>query len=182
MADEATTYQEKAKRLAALRQELAEAERELKKTRESALEQRKAITRNPTCEAIINRYTLLATVSGLLPTFLNAGALTGLQIKMIDDLAEQFGRNYTEAEGRHTLAALTGGLIAPVVAAPTIASAAVVVPLVGPLVSIVTSPAASAISTGLIGHLALEHFERDETAALEVGSSGKEAEVATTPH
>ena len=176
MAEEATTYQEKAQRLNSLRQELADAERELKRARQATLEQRKGVTSNPKCEAIINRYALMAAVAGLLPTFLDAAALTGLQIKMIDELAEQFGKNYTEEEGKNTLAAITGGMIAPI-AAPPIASAAVVVPVVGPLVSVVASPAAAAISTRVIGHLALERLERGEADVAK--TSGKEAEVAS---
>ena len=163
MAEEATTYQDKAQRLNSLRQELAEAERELKRARQATLEQRKEVTSNPKCEAIINRYALMSAVAGLLPTFLDAAALTGLQIKMIDSLAEQFGKNYTEEEGKNTLVAVTGGMVAPI-AAPPIASAAVVVPVVGPLVSFVTSPAAAAISTRMVGHLALERFEREAAA------------------
>jgi uncharacterized protein (DUF697 family) len=162
MTEEATTYEQKAQRLSALRQELAKAERDLKSERKAVLKLRKAETSNPNCEAIINRYSIMAAVVGLLPTFLDAAALTGLQIKMIDDLAAEFGKNYTEDEGRHTLAALTGGLVAPVVAAPTIASAALAVPVVGPLVSFVTSPATAAVATRLIGRLALERFERGE--------------------
>jgi uncharacterized protein (DUF697 family) len=165
MAEEATTYEQKAQRLSALRQEVNKAEQDLKSERKVALKLRKGETANPTCESIIDRYSILAAVAGLLPTFLDAAALTGLQIKMIDDLAAQFGKNYTEEEGRNTLVALTGGLAAPVVAAPAIATAAVAVPVVGPLVSIVSSPAAAAIMTRLIGRLALERFGRDEGAA-----------------
>jgi uncharacterized protein (DUF697 family) len=179
MAEEATTYQEKSQRLSVLRQELAALERDLKRARQSSLEQRKEATSNPKCEAIINRYVIMAAVAGLLPTFLDAAALMGLQIKMIDDLAEQFGKNYTEQQGKNTLEAITGGMVAPIVA-PPIASAAVVVPVVGPLVSFVTSPAASAISTRVIGHLALERFEREEAAAASetAKAPGKEPEAA----
>jgi uncharacterized protein (DUF697 family) len=178
MAEEATTYQEKAQRVNSLRQELADAERELKRARQATLEHRKEATSNPKCESIINRYALMAAAAGLLPTFLDMAALTGLQIKMIDDLAEQFGKNYTEQEGKNTLTAITGGMVAPI-AAPPIASAAVVVPVVGPLVSFVTSPAAAAISTRMIGHLALERFEREEAAAAEVAKTpAREPEVA----
>ncbi|MBV8223659.1 MAG: hypothetical protein JO232_00545 [Verrucomicrobia bacterium] len=167
MAEAATTYQEKAQRLNALRQELADAERELKRARQATLEHRKGATSNPRCEAIINRYTLLAAVAGLLPTFLDAAALTGLQIKLIDALAEHFGKNYTEEQGKNTLVAITGGMVAPL-AAPSIAGAAAVVPVVGPVVSLVTSPAAAAISTRVIGHLALERFEREEADVAKI--------------
>jgi uncharacterized protein (DUF697 family) len=99
---------------------------------------------------------------------------------MIDDLAEQFGKNYTEDEGRHTLAAVTGGMVAPVIAAPSIASAVMFVPVVGPLVGVAVSPATSAISTRLIGHLAVEHFERDEKLA-ELDSLTSKAASGSSP-
>ena len=176
MAEETKTYQERLQLLSAIRQECAKVEQELKRTRAAELKQRKESTRNPTLENIINRYALLSAIAGLLPTAIDAATLTGLQIKMIDDLAEQFGKNYTEAEGRHTLAALTGGLVAPVVAAPAIASAVVLIPGLGPLLGVAVSPATAAISTRLIGHLAVEHFERDEKLAARGAEKG--AEVA----
>jgi uncharacterized protein (DUF697 family) len=174
MAEETKTYQERLQQLSALRQECAKVEQELKRSREAELKVRKESTRNPTCENIINRYSLLSAIAGLLPTAIDAAALTGLQIKMIDDLAEQFGRNYTEAEGRHTLAALTGGVVAPVIAAPSIASAVMLVPGLGPLVGIAVSPATAAVATRLIGHLAVEHFERDEQISALDALTGEE--------
>ena len=189
MAEPETTYEEKARQLNILRQKAAEAERqaaelekELQRERKVALEYRKNLTRHPACEKIINRYVLISAGVGLLLPFpgIDAAALTGLQIKMIDSLAEQFGRNYTEAEARHTLTALTGGLAAPL-AAPAIASAAVVVPLVGPLVSIAARPGFAAASTRMVGHLALERLEREEKLApLDPYKHPEAVAVATT--
>src|SRR5271166_3665287 len=164
MAEEATTYHEKFRQLTDLRQECAKAEADLKRSRDEALKLRKETTRHPQCDSIINRYALFSLGAGLLPIAIDAAALTGLQIKMIDELAEQFGKNYTEAEGRHTLAALSGGLVAPVLAAP-FATAVSAVPVVGPIFGLVVSPATAAVATRLIGRLALEHFERDEKLA-----------------
>jgi len=165
MTEETKSYQERSQQLSALRQEYAKLEQDLKRSREAELKQRKASTRNPTCDNIINRYSLLSAVAGLLPTAIDAATLTGLQIKMIDALAEQFGKNYTEAEGRHTLTALTGGMVAPLVAAPAIASGVMLIPGLGPLIGVAVSPATAAISTRLIGRLAVERFERDEELA-----------------
>jgi uncharacterized protein (DUF697 family) len=175
MAEETKTYRERLEQLNALRQECAKVEQELRRSRDAELKERKEMTRNPNCENIINRYSLLATIAGLLPVALDAAALTGLQIKMIDDLAEQFGRNYTEAEGRHTLAALTAGLVTPAIAAPSIASAVVLIPGVGPLFGLVASPASAAVATRLIGRLAVEHLERDERLAAVEAAKGTAA-------
>jgi uncharacterized protein (DUF697 family) len=166
-----TTYEERVGQLNVLKRkaadaqrEAAELEKELQRDRKVALGYRKEFTRHPTCEKIINRYVLMSAGVGLLLPFpgIDVAALTGLQIKMIDDLAEQFGRNYTEAEARHTLTALTGGLAGPL-AAPALASAAVAVPLVGPLVSLAARPGTAAASTHMVGHLALERFEKEGT-------------------
>jgi uncharacterized protein (DUF697 family) len=189
MAEPETTYEEKARQLNILRQKAAEAERqaaelekELQRERKVALEYRKNLTRHPTCEKIINRYVLISAGVGLLLPFpgIDVAALTGLQIKMIDSLAEQFGRNYTEAEARHTLTALTGGLAAPL-AAPAVASAAVVVPLVEPLISIAARPGFAAASTRMVGHLALERLQREEKLApLDPYKHPEAVAVATT--
>ena len=180
MDEQTKTYKERLQQLTALRQECAKVEQELRASREAELKQRKELTRNPSCENIINRYSLISAIAGLLPIAMDAAALTGLQIKMIDDLAEQFGKNYTEDEGRHTLAAVTGGLVAPAIAAPSIASAVMFVPVVGPLVGVAVSPATSAISTRLIGRLAVEHFERDEKLA-ELDSLTSKAASGSSP-
>ena len=163
------TYEEKLRQLNVLRQKAAEADRqaaelekEIESERKLSLEYRKNLTRHPTCEKIIQRYVLISAGVGLLPfPGLDMAALTGAQIKMIDELAEQFGQNYTEAQARHTLTALTGGMLGPL-AAPAVASATVVIPLVGPLLTIFAKPGAAAASTRLVGHLALERLEREE--------------------
>jgi uncharacterized protein (DUF697 family) len=171
LAGPETTYEERVGQLNVLKRKAADAQRqaaelekELQRDRKVALGYRKDLTRHPTCEKIINRYVLMSAGVGLLLPFpgIDVAALTGLQIKMIDDLAEQFGRNYTEAEARHTLTALTGGLAGPL-AAPALASAAVVVPLVGPLVSLTARPGTAAASTHMVGHLALEYLEKEGT-------------------
>jgi uncharacterized protein (DUF697 family) len=153
------------------RQEVDALETVLEERRKSELEVRKSITRRPKCQAIINRYALISGGVGLLPMpMLDVAALTGLQIKMIDSLAEQFGKNYTEEEARHTLTALVGGVMTPI-AAPTVAGAAKFVPLVGSIFGAVAFPAAAAASTRLVGRLALERLEREELLAAAAASS-----------
>ena len=190
-AETEATYEEKVRQLSDLRQRAAEAdteaaklEKELERERKVALEYRKSLTRHPTCEKIINRYVLISAAVGVLPTGIDMAALAGLQMKMIDEVAEQFGQNYTEAQARHTLAALGGG--AAPLAAPAIASATYFVPVLGPIITLVAKPGVAAASTRMIGHLALERFERDEKLGtlnaatvqpMGTGSTPKETEI-----
>jgi len=178
MAAEAINYEEKVRELNALREALAQKERDLAAARKETLEHRKDATRHPHCEKIINNYSLISAAVGLLPVpGLDVAALTGIQIKMIDSLAEQFGRNYTEAEARHTLTALGGSVAALPIAGPAVATAVMAVPFVGGVLSFAARPAAAAASTRMVGRLALERLERDEELAAAAGGGGVSSEV-----
>jgi hypothetical protein len=165
-AETEATYEEKVRQLSDLRQRAAEAdteaaklEKELERERKVALEYRKSLTRHPTCEKIINRYVLISAAVGVLPIGIDMATLAGLQMKMIDEVAEQFGQNYTEAQARHTFAAL-GGAPAPL-APPAIATATYFVPPPPPLITPLPTPGPPLLRR-LVGHLALERLERDE--------------------
>ncbi len=190
------TYEEKVRQLSDLRQRAAEAdteaaklEKELERERKVALEYRKSLTRHPTCEKIIQRYVLISAGVGLVPIpGIDMAALTAAQIKMIDELAEEFGQNYTEAQARHTLTAITGGMLGPL-AAPAVASATGAIPLVGALLTLFVKPGVAAASTRLVGHLALERLERDEKLGtlnaakvqpMGTASTSKESEIAAS--
>jgi uncharacterized protein (DUF697 family) len=174
MPAEASTYQEKVRELNALREQLAQKERAIDAERKEVLQRRKAVTRHPHCDKIINNWALASMAAALVPTGLDMAALTGIQIKMIDSLAERFGKNYTEAQARHTLAALSGGVIAPL-AGPAVASGAMFIPILGPTVAFLARPAAAFASTKLVGHLAVEHLEREQKLGVLAGEMGEVA-------
>jgi uncharacterized protein (DUF697 family) len=182
------TYEEKLRQLSVLRQKAAEADRqaaelekEIKSERKVSLEYRKNLTRHPACEKIIQRYVLISAGIGLLPIpGIDMAALTGAQIKMIDELAEQFGQNFTEKQSSNMLTALTGGMLGPL-AAPAVASATVVIPLVGPLLTIFAKPGAAAASTRLVGYLALERLEKEEKLGTLDAAKMQPMGTASTP-
>src|SRR5690348_12716436 len=133
MAEQATlsSFEEKAQQLAKLKLQAAQAEREVK----NELKLRKAAGVDPTCQGIINSYTAWAAGAGLLmgTPVISGAAITAVQIRMLDQLAERFGQNYTENEARNTLYAITGGLIAPIFAGAPVTAIATMIPIVGPL-------------------------------------------------
>src|SRR5258708_7248216 len=157
MPEQATTsYDEKAEQVTQLRLKAAQAERELK----DELKKRKAAEVDPTCQGIINRYTAWAAAGGLLMglPIVSGAALTAIQIRMLDQLAERFGQNYSENEARNTLYAITVGFVTPVFAVPTLISAVSFIPIFGPVAVLLTGPALAAASTRVVGRLFLEHF------------------------
>lgn len=159
MPEQATlSYEEKVRQLNELKLKAAQAEQEVK----NELKMRKAAGVDPTCESIINGYVAWAAAAGLLMgvPVVSGAAITAIQIRMLDQLAERFGQNYTENEARNTLYAITGGLIAPFFAGAPLTAIASMIPIVGPLTALLAGPALAAASTRIVGRLFLEHFQK----------------------
>jgi uncharacterized protein (DUF697 family) len=158
MPDQATTtYGEKVQELADLKLKAAQAERDVK----AELKRRKGEAQDPTSARIINTYTAWAAGAGLFmgAPVISGAALTAIQLRMLDKLAEAYGQNFTENEARNTLLAITGGLVTPLVAGMPITAIAFMLPVVGPLAGLAAGPALAGISTRLVGRLFVEHFE-----------------------
>ena len=174
MPEQATTsYDEKAQQVTELRLKAAQAERELK----NELKKRKAAEVDPTCQGIINTYTAWAAGGGLLMPLpiVSGAAITAIQIRMLDQLAERYGQNYSENEAKNTLYAVTGGFIAPIFAGPPLIAAASLIPVVGPVAVLLTGPALAAASTRVVGRLFVEHFQKGgQLADLDVAKAKKD--------
>ena len=177
MPEQATTsYDEKAQQVAQLKLKAAEVERELK----DELKKRKAAEVDPTCRGIINTYTAWAAAGGLLMgvPVASGAAITAIQIRMLDQLAEAFGQNYSENEAKNTLYAVTGGFIAPIFAGPPLIAAASLIPVVGPVAGLLTGPALAAASTRVVGRLFVDHFQKGgQLADLDVAKAKKDYQV-----
>ena len=177
MPEQATTsYEEKAQQVSQLKLQAAQAERELK----DELKKRKADEVDPVCQGIINTYTAWAAAGGLLMgvPVVNGAAITAIQIRMLDQLAERFGQNYSENEARNTLYAVTGGFITPIFAGPLLAAGVSVIPIVGPVAVLLAGPALAAASTRVVGRLFVEHFQKGgQLADLDVAKAKKDYQV-----
>jgi len=167
------SYGEKVRQLNELKLQTAQAERAVK----DELKMRKAAGVDPTCEGIINTYTALAGAAGLLMGIpaVGAAAITGIQIRMLDQLAERFGQNYTKNEARNTLYAITGGIITPIFAGAPVTAVALAIPVIGPLAGLLAGPALAAASTRIVGGLFLEHFQKGgQLSELDVAKAKKD--------
>jgi uncharacterized protein (DUF697 family) len=174
MPEQATTsYDEKAQQVSQLKIQAAQAERELKEE----LKKRKAAQVDPVCQGIINTYTAWAAAGGLLMgvPVVNGAAITAIQIRMLDQLAERFGQNYSENEARNTLYAVTGGFVTPIFAGPLLVAGVSFIPIVGPVAVLLSGPALAAASTRVVGRLFVEHFQKDgQLADLDVAKAKKD--------
>ncbi len=177
MSEQATlSYEEKAKQVAELKLKAAQAEQDLK----NELKKRKAAGVDPTSQSIINTYTAWAGGAGLLMgvPVVSGAAITAIQIRMIDQLAERYGQNFTENEARNTLLAITGGLITPIFAGAPVAAIASMIPVIGPLAGLLAGPVLAAASTRIVGRLFVEHFEKGgKLSDLDVAKARKDFEA-----
>lgn len=168
-----TTDDDKVQQLLQLKLKAAQAERELK----DELKKRKAAEIDPTCRGIINTYTGYAAAGGLLMGMpvVSGAAIAAIQIRMLDQLAERFGRNYSENEARNTLYAVTGGFVTPIVGGPLLVAGLSVIPLVGPVAALLAGPALAAASTRVVGRLFVDHFQKGgQLADLDVAKAKKD--------
>jgi len=177
MPEQATpSYDEKVQELAELKRKAAIAEKEVK----NQLKIRKVAEVDPTSKGIINTYTGWAAAAGLLmglPVVSGAG-ITAIQIRMLDQLAQRFGQNFTENEARNTLLAVTGGLAPAMFAGAPVTAMAAAIPVLGPLAALVAGPALAAVSTRIVGRLFVEHFERGgKVSDLDVAKAKQDYEA-----
>ena len=101
--------------------------------------------------------------AGLIPMpLLDMAAIAAVQVRMLQNLAAFYDIPFKKNVAKSLVASLLGGTGAFLVAGP-LGSLVKIVPLVGPLASIVVSPAAAAATTYAVGKVFIQHFESGGT-------------------
>ena len=104
---------------------------------------------NPGADKIIKRSTYWAMAAGILPIPVgDLIAVTAVQLDMLKQLTNFYGKDYAEIRGKAFIAALNGSILARVGA-----SAFKTIPFIGPLVGGVSMSVLSGASTFAIGHV-----------------------------
>lgn len=121
-------------------------------------------------DAIVARYWKWSAAAGLLNIpLLDVGAVTGIQLNMIADLAKVYDVPFSRERARAVVGALVGA-VTPVflsgtllkVMGPTLAVLPIL-PAVGTLVAILTTPVLNAASTYALGRVFVQQFESGGT-------------------
>jgi uncharacterized protein (DUF697 family) len=118
-----------------------------------------AALREAAAQSIVDRYVKFAAVAGLVPIpLLDTAAITGVQMKMLTELAEHYNVPFTRDRGKVIVASLAGGV------APSFSSRHVMkflikrVPIAGTLFHAATEPALASAATYAVGRLFITHF------------------------
>ena len=133
-------------------------------------------------EALVRRMSLWSAGAGIIPVpLLDFAAITGVQLKMVRDLARLYGVPFEEVRTKAIIGSLVGGLF-PFNAAMGVGGLAGVwykaIPGVGPFLGMVTMPIAAGAANYALGRLFLEHFEGGGTL-LDIDVAKMRARYAT---
>jgi uncharacterized protein (DUF697 family) len=116
---------------------------------------------------IVNYYWKWSAGAGLIPVpLLDVAAVTGVQLKMINELAKLYGIPFKKDLAKSSIGSLLGAVTAPVLAAGSIGllgPALKVLPGVGTLLGAVATPTFNAAATYALGRVFVQHFESGGT-------------------
>jgi uncharacterized protein (DUF697 family) len=122
------------------------------------------LTREEEARSIVRRYMFGNAAIGLVPIpIVDLVALTGVQIKMVQALAEHYGVDFKADVVKSSLISLVSGLGALTVGAGLALSAFKLLPIGGITAAVFSLPAASAALTYAVGRVYIMHFEAGGT-------------------
>jgi uncharacterized protein (DUF697 family) len=108
---------------------------------------------------IVKRHALYSAAAGLVPLpVFDLAAISGIQVKMLKELADYYRIPYREDMGKALLTALIGGIVPTKLTWGAAGSFIKGIPLVGPVLGIFTSPAFGSASTYAVGKVFIQHF------------------------
>lgn len=114
-------------------------------------------------KGLIRRCSYWSGGFGLIPLpMLDIVAITGVQVKMLIEMAKHYPGEVSEERVRGAVTALVGGIV-PVALGGSVISAFKFVPGIGQIAGVLAVPALAAASTVAIGRVFLEHFEAGGT-------------------
>lgn len=101
--------------------------------------------------------------AGLIPVpLLDVAGVSGVQLKLVHDLAKLYGIPFAHDRAKALIAALVGGAL-PSALTSGVFSLVKAVPVVGPLAGIALMPALAAAATVALGRVFTQHFEAGGT-------------------
>ncbi len=113
---------------------------------------------------IVKLHSYMALVGGIIPVpLIDLAAVTGLQIRMLSQLATLYGVPFSQDRGKAIIGSLVGGLSATQLAYGTVGSLVKAIPLVGWAAGMVTMPAMAYASTYALGRVFVTHFSSGGT-------------------
>jgi uncharacterized protein (DUF697 family) len=113
---------------------------------------------------LANRYVLYSAAAGLVPVpVFDLAAIAAVQVRMVGQLAKYYGLPGSTDRGKALVSALIGGAVPTTLGYGMVGSLVRRVPVVGPIVGLVTVPAFASASTYAVARVFIQHFESGGT-------------------
>ena len=110
-------------------------------------------------EQIVKRYSLYSGVAGLVPVpLVDIAAITGVQLKMLSELAKNYGVPFYQEQGKAIVSALLGSIIPTKLGFGAAGSLLKGLPVVGPVLGIFTTSIFGGAATWAVGKVFIQHF------------------------
>jgi uncharacterized protein (DUF697 family) len=129
----------------------------------AATEQSSSLPAEQAAQAIVKRYSMWAAGAGVLPVpLIDMAIISGVQLKMVYELAKAYEVPFQETRAKAIIGALMGSVVPLGVASSGIvgglASIAKAIPVIGPLAAFTFAPALASASTYAVGRVFTQHF------------------------
>jgi uncharacterized protein (DUF697 family) len=112
---------------------------------------------------LMRNHMIASAGAGLIPVpFADLAALTGVQLNLVRKIATAYGVPFSEHKAKSVIGALIAGAL-PLYGAPSVASLAKLIPVVGTAMGLVTTPTLCVAATYAVGQIFIQHFESGGT-------------------
>lgn len=114
--------------------------------------------------AVIRRHAIYSAAAGLVPVpLVDVAVITGVQVKMIAELARIHGITFSEHAVKSYVGSLLGAVVPVSPVSGGLISLAKAVPVVGPLLTAAVVPGVASAATWAIGRVFQAHFANGGT-------------------
>jgi uncharacterized protein (DUF697 family) len=107
---------------------------------------------------VVRKYMYWSMGAGLIPVpYLDVVAVSGIQLKMLDEISKIYDVKFSENIGKSVVGALIGGITAKTISRSYVTSWIKSIPFIGVL-GAVSMPLFSGASTWAVGRIFIQHF------------------------
>ena len=119
--------------------------------------------RSEKAEKIVRNHMLVALGTGIVPPVIDIAALTGVQIRMLYLLSQNYGQKFKNEWGKSIVGTLIGGYGMARLATGAVFSLMKFIPVVGQIAAPVSLSIVASASTYALGKVFVKHFDTGGT-------------------
>ncbi len=109
---------------------------------------------------IVESHSFYAGAVGIVPIpWIDAAGVSAIQLRMLYELTDYYGQRFSDHWGKEILSALLGGFGSTAASYGGLSAISRSIPLIGPIMGLITTPAVAATTTYALGSVFITFFE-----------------------